>query len=72
MLNVCDLLISCTTQCKLMFQQGHYVCLAQFMDLGPIADVYIDITGSDIYFEALLDTHQCKFKAEVLKVTKLG
>uniref|UniRef100_A0A0N7ZDC7 Uncharacterized protein n=1 Tax=Scylla olivacea TaxID=85551 RepID=A0A0N7ZDC7_SCYOL len=52
--------------------KGHYVCLAKFMDLGPIADVFIDVKGSDVYFEALLDTHQCKFRAEVLKVTKLG
>ncbi|XP_045134646.1 uncharacterized protein LOC123518099 [Portunus trituberculatus] len=52
--------------------KGHYVCLAKFMDLGPVADVFIDVRGSDVYFEALLDTHQCKFRAEVLKVTKLG
>lgn len=42
------------------------------MDLGPVADVYIDINGADIYFEAVLDAQECKFKAEVLQVTDLG
>lgn len=54
------------------FPQGHYVCSAEFMNLLSVANVYIDIHGGDVYFEALLDPQECKFRAEVLEVTNIG
>ncbi|XP_050733517.1 uncharacterized protein LOC127007045 [Eriocheir sinensis] len=52
--------------------EAHYVCLAKFMDLGPIVNVFVEVHGADVYFEAVLDPVECKFRAEVLEVTDLG
>nr|XP_053633212.1 uncharacterized protein LOC128689118 [Cherax quadricarinatus] len=52
--------------------KGHYVLLAQFMDLGPIADLVMDINGADIYFEASLDRSRCRFHVTIMEVTHIG
>lgn len=52
--------------------KGHYTCLAQFMDLGPIADVVIHVNGAAVSFEAALDREVCKFKVAKLNVDKIG
>ncbi|XP_071541076.1 uncharacterized protein [Panulirus ornatus] len=52
--------------------EGHYKCLAKFMDLGPIADITLKIKGIKIYFEATLDPSTCRFKASVMEVLSIG
>ena len=63
---------SYTVNISYPFHQGHYMCLAKFMDLGPVADVYIEIAGADIYFELTLDREECRFKVDTMEVKDMG
>ncbi|XP_045624922.1 mite allergen Lep d 7 [Procambarus clarkii] len=52
--------------------EAHYTLLAEFMDLGPVADVVVDINGASIYFEASLDRTTCHFHVSIMEVTDIG
>ncbi|KAG7158380.1 putative Group 7 allergen-containing protein [Homarus americanus] len=52
--------------------KGHYTCLAKFMDLGPIAEITVDVNGAKVYFEAALDRTTCRFHVSIMEVTKIG
>jgi len=52
--------------------QGHYKCLATFMDLGPHATVELEIDGVSIFFAADLDQNACRFELPTLEVTNIG
>lgn len=67
-----DLVIGFSAALGLGDMQGHYKCLAKFMDLGPIADVKIDVKGVSMSFDATLDRKACRFQVSNLDVKKIG
>jgi len=51
---------------------GHYKLRAQFMNLGPKADVTLKVHGASISFGAALDKAKCRFHVSKMEVTKIG
>ncbi|XP_069987458.1 uncharacterized protein [Penaeus vannamei] len=66
------IVIGLSTGMGLSAMQGHYKLLAKFMDLGPVADVVMDINGASIFFAAALDRTSCRFHVSTMDVTNIG